>query len=155
MNVAVEAPILLADVKAFFDLLYESIFKPMNMPREAMFDNWALVNAGKKLVIKEKATGKVIATGAFYLITPEEAYVSYIAVDQAYRRLGVGRLMMEQLERLATKRGAKICTLNARMEAVAFYKRLQYQSVEEREYGFGASRHTVCHMRKSLCSPKL
>ncbi len=56
-------------------------------------------------------------------------WVNYLAVDPAQRRRGLGRQMMEEVERLLRQRGCPKINIQIRSEnlaAVAFYRRLGY-----------------------------
>jgi len=150
MNIIIEYPILLKDVNEFYDLLYDCIFSEMQMPREAMYGNKDLVNAGRKIIARDKKSGKIIGTGAVFLKTPEIGYISYIAVSKNHRKSGIGKIIMEQCERIAQKKGAIKCSLNARIEAAEFYKKIGYKVVKEQVYGFKGHNFTVFEMEKYI-----
>lgn len=63
------------------------------------------------------------------------AVVDQITVDARYRRLGIGRALMEQAERWALEIGAASVELNVyefNQEAIEFYRALGYKTASRR-----------------------
>lgn len=54
-----------------------------------------------------------------------------MAVDPAYQRRGVGRQMLEEVDRIAAERGARILWANARKPAAEFYRKYGWEIVSE------------------------
>ena len=54
-----------------------------------------------------------------------------MAVDPDYRKLGVGRRLLEEVDRVAAEAGVKILWANARKGAMGFYHRLGWKTVSE------------------------
>ena len=54
-----------------------------------------------------------------------------MAVDADYRRAGVGRMLLEEVDRVAIEAGTKILWANARKGAMAFYGKLGWKTVSE------------------------
>ncbi len=156
MSVVFETPILLSDVNDFFGFVYDVIFKPHGFPRDAPYGNRDMLKTAKKQIMRDKATRRILATGGFYLETPEEAYISYIAVADTERKKGYGRLMMEVLEYLALRKGASSAYLWAMSDAVKFYEKLGYKLQQSRVFSVDQSKVLVYRMQKALLpSPKL
>ena len=65
------------------------------------------------LLLKEKGGGEV--------------QMRQVAVSPAAQRRGVGRLLVEESEKEARRRGWRRMILHARLTAVAFYERLGYE----------------------------
>ena len=73
--------------------------------------------------------GKVLACGRLHLNTSYEAQIRYMGVSEDLRRSGIGSKMIEKLEEEAINQGANQIMLNARENAVAFYKSHGYFEV--------------------------
>ena len=72
---------------------------------------------------------KIVACGRLHLNSPDEAQIRYMGVSKDLRRSGIGSKMLKKLEDDAIKQGANQIMLNARENAVAFYKSLGYFEV--------------------------
>lgn len=66
-----------------------------------------------------------------------KALIRQVAVAEAARGAGVGRLMMLEAEEEARRQGQRTVSLHARDSAFAFYARLGYEFVGEPYVGFG------------------
>ena len=73
--------------------------------------------------------GKILACGRLHLNTSCEAQIRYMGVCKDFRRSGIGSKMLKKLEDNAIKQGANQIILNARENAVPFYKSLGYFEV--------------------------
>ena len=84
------------------------------------------------------ATGRVVVDGA-------EATLARIAVVPEARGRGLGRRIVEELERLAAEQGARRFELRPHDYLEPFYRRLGYARVSEGEVVAG---HRLIRMRK-------
>lgn len=89
-----------------------------------------------------------IGVARLHFNDPEEAQIRYMAVDDKHQHKGVGRLMMQSLEKYALEHNAKCIILNARENAVPFYQKNEYSIVEESYILFGEIQHFK--MKKEL-----
>ncbi|MQG73881.1 MAG: GNAT family N-acetyltransferase [SAR202 cluster bacterium] len=64
---------------------------------------------------------QVIATGRLVLDTAVTGRIGRMAVLAAYRRSGIGTLILRALEKQAVSRGLKTIILNAQFQVVDFY----------------------------------
>lgn len=74
--------------------------------------------------------GVAVGTGRLVL-RPEHARIGRMAVLPAYRRRGVGRLILERLLRLAEERGHGRVVLHAQLHAIPFYEASGFQVVSD------------------------
>jgi GNAT superfamily N-acetyltransferase len=89
------------------------------------------------LYVAELPGGGVIGWVHVYvsrlLVADPSAEIGGLVVDEAYRRRGVGRRLMEEAERWAGERGCAAINLRSniiRKEAHAFYERIGYSNVK-------------------------
>lgn len=94
------------------------------------------------------ATGQLLGAGCLHFSHPDEGQIRYVAVEEFSRGAGVGRAMVEWLEKNARDQHATAIVLNSRELAVGFYERLGYSIVEKGETLFGEIKHF--RMRKDL-----
>ncbi len=73
-----------------------------------------------------------------------------VAVDSAVQRTGVGRLLVEQSERLAVAKGFELMELNARDTAVPFYQKLNYQIEGEKFVEVGIEHFRMVKLLKNI-----
>ena len=90
--------------------------------------------------------GHAIGTGRL----DEDGKIGRVAVTAALRGTGVGRAMMEHLQRVARDRGLAEVWCHAQISAAPFYERLGYVSVGDRFVEAGIEH---VHMRRQLERP--
>ena len=105
---------------------WEVLRKPLKMSHIPLKDNLEEASIHLMGVTSE---GKILACGRLHLNTSEEAQIRYMGVSEDLRRSGIGSKMIEKLEEEAVNQGANQIMLNARENAVAFYKSLGYFEV--------------------------
>lgn len=93
--------------------------------------------------------GKPAATGRVFPDSNEPGtfIIGRVAVRRCLRGSGVGRILMEELEKEARRRGARRIVLGAQLGAQPFYTKCGYSPFGE-EYLEEHCRHV--HMRKAL-----
>jgi predicted GNAT family N-acyltransferase len=86
-------------------------------------------------------SGELIAVGRLHRISEDCAQIRYMAVDPSQQGRGVGTAILRELESLAAKSGIREIKLNAREEAVRFYRAHGYESVRPSHRLFGLIQH--------------
>ncbi|MHA1298724.1 MAG: GNAT family N-acetyltransferase [Candidatus Helarchaeota archaeon] len=117
--------------KREFDLMYDLrwriLRKPWNQPRGSEKDP----DESKDLQLIALLDNKIIGTVRYHKINDTVAQVRAMAVEEKYRMKGVARNLMESLHMTAKNQGIKYLVLNARENAIEFYKKLGYVSIGE------------------------
>src|SRR5438876_11880839 len=75
------------------------------------------------------AAGKALACGRLHLTAPGEAQVRCMAVEERTRGCGYGNRILVALEAEASCRGVRKIVLNARDNAVQFYRKHGYKVI--------------------------
>jgi N-acetylglutamate synthase-like GNAT family acetyltransferase len=126
------------DFKKYYRLRYEVLRKPWHQPEgseKAADDNQATH------VMAVTGEHEVIGVCRMHLQTPHEAQLRFMAVHPDYEGQGIGAQMLDYLEAKAAAAGANLVTLQARENAVVFYKRNGYDLVEISHVLFGEIQH--------------
>ena len=134
-----------SDWSAYFDLRWRVLRQPWSQPRGSERDE--LDSSGYHLMLVAK-DGSAAAVGRLHLNSSDEAQVRYMAVDDSWRSKGLGGLILAGLEAQAQVLAVKRIVLNAREQALDFYKRHGYRVEGLAETLFGEVRHV--RMRKDL-----
>jgi ribosomal protein S18 acetylase RimI-like enzyme len=124
----------------YYDLRWRVLRAPWGEPPGSERDDLEDV-ADHALIVGDD--GQTLAGGRLHFNSPSEAHIRYMAVDESVRGQGLGRRIVEYLERIAHARGAEVVVLNAREEVAGFYKELGYEIVGAGPTMFG----TVAHVR--------
>jgi ribosomal protein S18 acetylase RimI-like enzyme len=136
------------ELERYFDLRWRVLREPFNQPRGSERDELDLPGSGTEHAVIFADLGEAVAAGRIQLNTPEEAQIRYMAVAESVRGQGLGRLIVRRLEEIARSRGATYVVLNARDEAVGFYRSLGYEVVGVGPTIFGSVTHS--HMSRTL-----
>lgn len=110
------------NIDRIIDLRYEILRKPWAKPRETATDDQESVSINA--FIEDK--GKVIACGRLQDNGGGIGQIRYMAVDEHYQGKGLGKLIVAKLEEEAKKAGIKTIELQARENALEFYKSQGY-----------------------------
>jgi len=134
------------DFERYYYLRWKILRKPWNQPKGSEIDDNLEDKSIHIMVCDEDR--RPVGVARLHFNTPEEAQIRYMAVDDDFQRRGIGAMLLEELERRAKKRGAKYIILNARENAVGFYRKNGYIIVEKTYILFDTIQHFK--MRKDL-----
>ena len=125
-NFEIRSPTSEKEWERYDNFRWEVLRKPIKMSHIPLKDN--LEEASIHLM-GVTSDGKILACGRLHLNTSYEAQIRYMGVCEDFRRSGIGSKMLKKLEDDAIKQGANQIILNARENAVPFYKSLGYFEV--------------------------
>lgn len=133
-----------ADLDAGYALRRDVFETEQNIPRPLDRDTFDY-HADHVVALDEK--GRCVGTGRVVRVDARTAQIGRMAVAKAQRKQGVGALVLEALERMATLRGISELTVNSQLPAEAFYRNRGFGRVGDVFLDQGVP-HVV--MRKSL-----
>ena len=125
-NFEIRSPTSEKEWERYDNFRWEVLRKPKKMSHIPLKDN--LEEASIHLM-GVTSDGKILACGRLHLNTSYEAQIRYMGVSEDLRRSGIGSKMLKKLEDDAIKQGANQIMLNARENAVPFYKSIGYFEV--------------------------
>jgi N-acetylglutamate synthase-like GNAT family acetyltransferase len=109
-------------IDAIIDLRYDILRKPWNQPKETSSDGMEDTAINAFIV----DNGKVIACGRLQDNGEGLGQIRYMAVDAHYQGRGLGKLIVIKLEEEARNINLRTVELQARENAVEFYKSQGY-----------------------------
>jgi len=107
--------------------------------------DWITKQMQSRYFIVALVDDKVVGTGSL-----DGDEVKAVFVDPDHQRRGIGRALMEELERYGKSKGLQQVRLYATITAFEFYKRLHYRLVEELTGEFKGDKITAYSMYKRL-----
>ncbi len=116
----------------------QGISPELDFDSKEMLSQHVLVYLGKR----------PIATGRLFMDKDKEGHLSRIAVVKSYRSRGIGKLIVEKLERIARTKNITKVYLHPHSHLKRFYEELGYYEVPEG--GFKVASHQLIKMSKSL-----
>jgi predicted GNAT family N-acyltransferase len=87
-------------------------------------------------VLARDKSGKPVGTGRVFE-RDGRWYIGRMVVLGSERGTGIGRDLVNALERIAIDRGARSIELHAQVQAIGFYAKLGYEPFGERDMGAG------------------
>ena len=105
---------------------WEVLRKPLGMAMDSLADS---VEEESFHLMGVDKDGNVIASGRVHFNSAHEAQIRYMAVDDNFKRQGIGSEIVNALEKYALSKKANTMTLNARENAISFYLSLGYSEV--------------------------
>jgi len=126
------------DVLAILELLYEMQRpKPKTKSEEAKFTKLVMqyVSGGEKKILVAVTDSKIVGLVSVMFLprlnrTKQELYIPELVVTKKYRRLGVGKLLIESCIGIAKKKRCfriRLESGNQRKEAHKFYKGIGFE----------------------------
>ena len=143
-NYSIKSPESTEEWENYLLFRWEVLRKPLGMTKESLSDS---IEDKSFHLMGIDAEKNVIASGRVHFNSENEAQIRYMAVDDRFKRRGIGSEIVDKLERYATSKGAEIMVLNAREEAISFYSSLGYEEVCPYHSDTGIPHKT---MRKSV-----
>jgi ribosomal protein S18 acetylase RimI-like enzyme len=128
----------------YYDLRWRILRAPWNQPKGSEQDE--LEGEAIHIVVIDK--DKIVGCGRAHFNTEDEAQIRYMAVENHWQGKGIGKLILDELEKRVLEKGAKKIILHARENVVRFYEKNGYQIVKESHTLFGEIKHFL--MTKNL-----
>jgi N-acetylglutamate synthase-like GNAT family acetyltransferase len=121
-------------------LRWKVLRAPHNQPRITEEDD-----AGDKdfPIMVCEVDGIPIGVGRAHFISEDQAQIRSISVEEEWSGKGIGTIILKELEKIITAKGAKRIIIHARNNAVEFYKKNGYKAVEPSYTLFGEIEHTL------------
>ncbi|RDC64569.1 GNAT family N-acetyltransferase [Adhaeribacter pallidiroseus] len=132
------APTQPDDWAQYYRLRYEVLRQPWQQPAgsERSPDDATATHA---LLVDE--SGKALGVGRLHQHAPEEAQIRFMAIRPDQQGKGLGNLILKHLEDIARQWQVKQLTLQARENALNFYRRNGYKEIEKSHVLFGEIQH--------------
>lgn len=129
---------------AYFDLRYRILRQPWKQPLGSE-KNEGDASAEHFAVWID---GVIAAVARMDKMEDEDTVqVRFVAVDSTFQGKGLGKVVMNEVEKSAKKNGKKIIVLHARENALDFYKALNYSIIEKSYLLFDEIQHYLMEKR--------
>jgi predicted GNAT family N-acyltransferase len=149
MDIRIKQPETDEEFKDYYHLRWKLLRAPWNQPQgtetDDIEDQCFHIMA---LTMNEDEKDKVIGVARLQFNSETEAQIRYMAIAREYERKGIGRKIMNTMEKHAGSSMCKNIVLDARQPAVDFYKKLGYKVVKKSYLLFGEIQHF--RMKKEL-----
>ncbi|MFN3874190.1 MAG: GNAT family N-acetyltransferase [Ignavibacterium sp.] len=121
----------------YYDLRWRILRAPWNQPKGSEQDELE----GLAIHIIAVENDKIVGCGRAHFNSDDEAQIRYMAVENEWRGKGVGKLILDELEKRVVEKGAKKIILHARESVVKFYEKNGYIVVKPSHTLFGTIPH--------------
>ncbi len=126
------------EIIEIIELRYKVLRQPWQQNKETATDNLELVSLNAYI---NDESGKVIACGRLQKNSDETGQIRFMAVDNFHQSKGLGNIIVSFLEDEGKKIGLKKIELQARENAVEFYKKAGYTIKEKTFLLWGIIQH--------------
>ena len=122
----------------YYRLRYDTLRRPWNQPEgsERADDDATALHA---MLVDEQ--GQALGVCRLHLATPQEAQIRFMGIREYKQGQRLGDRLLYYMEEKASALGATSMTLQARENAVNFYRRNGYEVVEKTHLIFGSIQH--------------
>ena len=138
MTITIKQPETEKEFGAYYDLRWRVLREPWQQPRGSEKDE--LENESFHIMACGE-NNNVIAVGRLHFKNEAEAQIRYMAVLPEHNNKGLGKLILEALEKEAQLKQCKTITLQAREGALEFYKKQGYNTVKKSHLLFDSIQH--------------
>ena len=135
----VRIPITSKEWEQYYDLRFKVLREPWGQLKgsEVLTDE----DQSDHAMVVDSDTEKIIGVARMQTNSPTQGQVRCVAVSPEAQGKGIGKLLMNYLEKLATEKGFEEIVLDARENAVKFYLSIGYEIIGESYLLFGVIPH--------------
>ena len=126
------------EFKHYYQLRWQLLRAPWNQPEGSEVD---AIEDQCFHVMAADETNKVIAVARLQFNSNSEAQIRYMAVARDHEKKGIGRELVNAMEKYAQKSSCKKIVLHARAPAIGFYQKLGYKVIEKSYLLFDEIQH--------------
>lgn len=138
MRITIKQPQTEKEFEAYYNLRWRVLREPWQQSKDSEKDE--LENKSFHIMACDE-NDKVIGVGRLHFNDENEVQIRYMAIAPEYERQGIGTLILEALEKKAKQEKTKTIVLDARENAIGFYKKKNYELLEKSHLLFGSIQH--------------
>ena len=124
----IKTPITKDDFKAYYALRYKVLREPWGHPKGTEKDDYEAIS--EHFMAVDEKTGEVLGVIKLYEKAPGIGHISHMAVAPIHQHKGIGRFMVEAVEKRARERGFKILGAMSRVTATSYFEKHGYHIAE-------------------------
>ena len=131
MKYNIVQPLTKTEFENYYFFRWKILRKPLGLNIKSVKDN--LEDLSIHLMITNQSK-EIIAVGRMHFLdnsNKDVAQVRYMAVDDNFQRIGLGKKMLKKFEIMARNKRVKKIILHARESAIEFYKKNGYKIKEK------------------------
>jgi ribosomal protein S18 acetylase RimI-like enzyme len=144
--ISIKIPQTRDDFKAYYELRYRVLRAPWGQPKDTEKDDYEPISQHFMAVDDEK--GKVVGVIKMFEKEPGVGWVSHLAIDPAYQRKGIGRLLMDTVEKVAKEKGYHAIGCMSRLNTTGYFERFGFKTAGLPTHYFGTTQ--VLWMEKEI-----
>lgn len=135
----IRIPVTSEEWEQYYDLRFKVLREPWGQLKgsEVLTDE----DQSDHAMVIDSETEKIVGVARMQTNSPFQGQVRCVAVSPQLQGKGVGKLLMNYLEKLAQEKGFQEIVLDARENAVKFYLSIGYEIIAESYLLFGVIPH--------------
>jgi N-acetylglutamate synthase-like GNAT family acetyltransferase len=133
--IVIKSPHTKDEFKAYYALRYRVLREPWGQPKGTEKDDYEPIS--QHFMAVDDGTGEIVGVVKLLERAPEIAWFSHLAVALEYQRKGIGRLLVEHMEKLAHQQGYTAIGLLSRLTTTEYFERFGYQIKDMPTHLFG------------------
>ena len=144
--IQIKTPQTREDFKEYYALRYELLRKPWGQAKGTEKDDYEPIS--QHFMAVNDQTGMIV--GVIKLMEKETGvgWFSHLAVAEAFQRKGIGKLLVETIERAGREKGFRVIGCMSRLNTTAYFEQFGYHIAGLPTHYFGTIQ--VAWMEKEL-----
>ena len=143
-NINIRQSVSETDFNKYYELRWRILRKPWGQPKGSEVND----RDDDAFHILAEENDEVVGVSCIHEIEDGVGRIRFMAVEDDFQNLGIGKKMIQELENYASQQGWTSIRLWAREIAWDFYLKLGYKIIADGELLFGVIKHKI--MEKSL-----
>jgi GNAT superfamily N-acetyltransferase len=120
----IKTPTTREDFKAYYALRYKALREPWGHPKGTEKDDYEPIS--EHFMAVDEKTSEVLGVIKLFEKSPGVGFISHLAVAAEHQHKGVGRFLIETVEKRGRERGFKIIGAMVRVTATVYFEKYGY-----------------------------
>jgi predicted GNAT family N-acyltransferase len=139
-KINLRSPLTNSEWKKYFLFRWNILREPIGLDKKSTKDS--LEEKSYHLMVTD-ISENILGVGRIHFLNKKESQIRYMAVQEEYRKMGIGKQIVIGLEGFSIKNDRYKIILNARDNAVNFYSRLGYKILGPYDAGIGIDHYKM------------